>query len=90
MRGLPRWRVGVTGNGRYNPAYAGTTNIMKVVVELDTIQPRVCGDYLFVGSHSLMTVDTTPRMRGLPPAAGFMQNLGRYNPAYAGTTVENI
>ena len=34
--------------------------------------------------------DTTPRMRGLPLNDKAALNEGRYNPAYAGTTVENI
>ena len=72
---------------RYNPAYAGTTDDCTDVLEQVAIQPRVCGDYTRkVCKRSVMT-DTTPRMRGLPKRVGDMFHITRYNPAYAGTTI---
>ena len=51
-----------------------------------SIQPRVCGDYLFGHSISGRILDTTPRVRGLLGQTSAIGLQGRYNPACAGTT----
>ena len=75
---------------RYNPAYAGTTKRASAESMVTAIQPRVCGDYKVPFIQPEGTADTTPRMRGLRFQPARPKHLFRYNPAYAGTTVENI
>ena len=65
MRGLLKPKDGEKPVERYNPAYAGTTPGMEQRIQRAAIQPRVCGDYTFVSSGDRVTIDTTPRMRGL-------------------------
>ena len=90
MRGLPVSRRGQLTPRRYNPAYAGTTMTHSVFPRYLAIQPRVCGDYMRSEMRSWRVADTTPRMRGLLFQLIKCIIQLRYNPAYAGTTVENI
>ena len=71
---------------RYNPACAGTTPKSALEASLSSIQPRVCGDYQPSVPLSIVTPDTTPRVRGLLCAQSSVANAVRYNPACAGTT----
>ena len=71
---------------RYNPACAGTTNLLSAISLRGPIQPRVCGDYLMVQVHLRPPFDTTPRVRGLPQKGRLFLYGFRYNPACAGTT----
>ena len=73
-------------DGRYNPAYAGTTTIPPRFLLLLSIQPRVCGDYDKATIVHTALADTTPRMRGLLCYQRRSACSTRYNPAYAGTT----
>ena len=52
-----------------------------------SIQPRVCGDYAYLVTRDTAQVDTTPRVRGLHIAMVICNEICRYNPACAGTTV---
>ena len=90
MRGLLSHTIWGTLPLRYNPAYAGTTLRAFSRSFAAAIQPRVCGDYLDVDSIFQDSIDTTPRMRGLPASFRAAASRSRYNPAYAGTTVEDI
>ena len=88
MRGL-RWRHARPGSGvRYNPAYAGTTSHTAPSRRAQSIQPRVCGDYNRIDIHDRRHSDTTLRMRGLLREICNLLAECRYNPAYAGTTVD--
>ena len=60
------------------------------ILSTKTIQPRVCGDYVFELRFPWFHADTTPRMRGLLPTLQLINTGKRYNPAYAGTTVPAI
>ena len=71
---------------RYNPAYAGTTDVANLARTDEEIQPRVCGDYARASADNGLYCDTTPRMRGLLLEQELARFQSRYNPAYAGTT----
>ena len=86
VRGLLEEAVAVFQCLRYNPACAGTTCVDSLINKLYPIQPRVCGDYLALRLSLFPTVDTTPRVRGLPYPLSFCSFSLRYNPACAGTT----
>ena len=86
MRGLRGVCRSVLLTVRYNPAYAGTTPLRLSTRIENTIQPRVCGDYLCLTTGDARYLDTTPRMRGLQTALLHAQQQTGYNPAYAGTT----
>ena len=53
---------------------------------MQSIQPRVCGDYRAQQLRRLLLPDTTPRVRGLLDAKARSWAVYRYNPACAGTT----
>ena len=86
VRGLQPTDKGSHERIRYNPACAGTTVRTTLCGCTCPIQPRVCGDYREVRRHSVVHLDTTPRVRGLPPAILLVLLHRRYNPACAGTT----
>ena len=86
VRGLRSCGYHATHNNRYNPACAGTTSSESAIWSVDAIPPRVCGDYFHSAISTLMTRDTTPRVRGLPLARCYSLRVCRYNPACAGTT----
>ena len=88
MRGLPAASCPSSRARRYNPAYAGTTVGLVYNSRWCAIQPRVCGDYASRIVLLSGTLDTTPRMRGLRHAQPYGTSEVRYNPAYAGTTME--
>ena len=72
--------------GRYNPAYAGTTGFLPLSASDAAIQPCVCRDNLSCIFVASLSADTTLRMQG-QRSAWLSQNATiRYNPAYAGTT----
>ena len=86
VRGLLAALLGHEVDCRYNPACAGTTSTPCRVGCRPTIQPRVCGDYMTRRSPCSWSVDTTPRVRGLPLRIAIRDIAFRYNPACAGTT----
>ena len=86
VRGLQCSKYSAKLTNRYNPACAGTTSDRLHRGAVKPIQPRVCGDYLYLESTSFCIPDTTPRVRGLPCRRGCCIARGRYNPACAGTT----
>ena len=90
MRGLRTESIPLSSSTRYNPAYAGTTSPMPSASAPATIQPRVCGDYSPAPRSLTLHRDTTPRMRGLRTHQGGVYMSDRYNPAYAGTTIERM
>ena len=90
MRGLQRDCDAMSSTLRYNPAYAGTTLFRDSSSIERAIQPRVCGDYQATPFVINKFIDTTPRMRGLLVSRGVQWLPVRYNPAYAGTTVDFI
>ena len=71
---------------RYNPACAGTTLPISLIVRRAAIHPRVCGDYGAPEEPVFTQEDTTPRVRGLHSNAFPATLAKRYNPACAGTT----
>ena len=86
MRGLRSIPAAACPRWRYNPAYAGTTDVQHAPSHRQTIQPRVCGDYSPWTARQSWRADTTPRMRGLRLTSQDDTIADRYNPAYAGTT----
>ena len=88
MRGLQTEAEEHLKEARYNPAYAGTTSWSGTRGWLRPIQPRVCGDYGRMAHADESLADTTPRMRGLRSAWLSQNATIRYNPAYAGTTIQ--
>ena len=90
MRGLRTGLYRKPRISRYNPAYAGTTAARRLPAITLPIQPRVCGDYSWRAVSVRSCTDTTPRMRGLLTSSCVKPSPPRYNPAYAGTTVEDI
>ena len=87
MRGLRHESQMHMVDGRYNPAYAGTTVSRGYQCLSSAIQPRVCGDYETIRHLWKPLGDTTPRMRGLREGNTIGCGSYRYNPAYAGTTL---
>ena len=86
VRGLPCETHEIRRVERYNPACAGTTAGRHSPPRRPSIQPRVCGDYGASVIAERIVVDTTPRVRGLPPESSYARTSQRYNPACAGTT----
>ena len=86
VRGLPCAAAPSSAAARYNPACAGTTYRPDYHSAGQTIQPRVCGDYLPIVAGNRSAHDTTPRVRGLRRDRDQYISALRYNPACAGTT----
>ena len=62
--GKPEGTLGVGRRVRYNPACAGKTSSARLASVRTTIQPRVCGENASERSTVIVSVDTTPRVRG--------------------------
>ena len=86
VRGLHRANNAFWKFPRYNPACAGTTGSMFVMIGEKSIQPRVCGYYRLIRTLVKKGYDTTPRVRGLLSHQEVRYDESRYNPACAGTT----
>ena len=86
VRGLRSHRADFLKPSRYNPACVGTTNSAAHQRRRQSIQPRVCGDYLRRKTGLGHATDTTPRVRGLHLNSYQFKYESRYNPACAGTT----
>ena len=84
MRGICCWTKQNIARLRFNPAYAG--NIRRLCFEQvnQQVQPRVCGEYLYIVNSSNHGEGSTPRMRGIYCNFFETQKHSRFNPAYAG------
>ena len=50
---------------RFNPAYAGNIDMYRLTIEVQEVQPRVCGEYQTGEIQKRLLSGSTPRMRGI-------------------------
>ena len=87
MRGRLRDGVLMRSKIRTTPAYAGKTEINRLLSVNDPDHPRVCGEDRSTRSLYSAGVGPPPRMRGRPQSVDAYPNIGGTTPAYAGKTV---
>ena len=84
MRGISTHQHSSFASSRFNPAYAGNICKKSCSALVCKVQPRVCGEYMYMADFEPTMYGSTPRMRGIlkPLSAGL--KCQRFNPAYAG------
>ena len=90
MRGICRDFLATRPRCRFNPAYAG--NIARATSRTceKQVQPRVCGEYAITTTATIISVGSTPRMRGICSRLDSCSVLLRFNPAYAGNILGTL
>ena len=88
MRGIFFCTVDVIKICRFNPAYAGNIFVYARFRCFVEVQPRVCGEYMYLMHLSVLQIGSTPRMRGICSYSPSSIVSIRFNPAYAGN-IEN-
>ena len=86
MRGAPVWKDPYAiGNGII-PAYAGSTQYVRIPKPITGDHPRVCGEHFFTTKIFIGGRGSSPRMRGAPQTNAGDYDLQGIIPAYAGST----
>ena len=71
-------RVGIT------PAYAGKSNVKRVIIACVEDHPRLCGEKNYTAFYALLQVGSPPPMRGKVNSVICYVIVSRITPAYAG------
>ncbi len=71
---------------RFIPACAGNTKNKLKGGSLNGVHPRVCGEHNHIGSVAMITLGSSPRVRGTPYRQGRNVSAQRFIPACAGNT----
>ena len=71
---------------RFIPACAGNTPLLVVVLEADSVHPRMCGEHGETRLKGSSTAGSSPHVRGTPWRVGGAWGLRRFIPACAGNT----
>ena len=90
MRGISILHSSMLISSRFNPAYAGNIDIIKVVPSFIQVQPRVCGEYATDSTIFSTLSGSTPRMRGICISSALEMIKSRFNPAYAGNILKHF
>ena len=75
-----------SGFQRFIPACAGNTATFTVTFATALVHPRVCGEHRDILGFLLVTVGSSPRVRGTPDRTGPNNPPTRFIPACAGNT----
>ncbi len=73
-------------DGRFSPARAGNTQNIAAATFFGPVQPRACGEHVFLGRLALTNDGSAPRVRGTPVMAKAHACAARFSPARAGNT----
>ena len=84
VRGTPHYRAFMPHPVRFSPACAGNAQQLHAYIEYMSVQPRVCGERLLAGSHTLKQFGSAPRVRGTPAGRIAHAEAVRFSPACAG------
>ena len=86
MRGKPSHTSSLCRLAGNIPAYAGKTAVLALPNLVPWEHPRVCGENRGNVTSLLISLGTSPRMRGKPLRAKLERDYRRNIPAYAGKT----
>ncbi len=86
MRGTPIFAMPWTPCARIIPAYAGNTQATAPSFRLSRDHPRICGEHSSSELITIMSMGSSPHMRGTHRIQGRGCNLPGIIPAYAGNT----
>ena len=86
MRGTQRWKIGDAKTRGIIPAYAGNTQERRTCRTQGQDHPRVCGEHSSSELMTIMSMGSSPRMRGTPHARRWTVRSCWIIPAYAGNT----
>ena len=86
MRGAPDFVIVKATQGGIIPAYAGSTPMVVIIIEVKRDHPRVCGEHVMIQGVFCAPTGSSPRMRGAPNHRGFTSPWVGIIPAYAGST----
>ena len=88
LRGT-RWRQCLyCTQPRFIPASAGNTLPSKLVTEVSTVHPRVCGEHILNWTQTLIIYGSSPRLRGTHCSLRCRSCKLRFIPASAGNTYQ--
>ena len=86
MRGTHAAQFAHQANKRFIPAYAGNTACRRRKPERKPVHPRVCGEHEVFMLLLVVSVGSSPRMRGTRARSRSGRRSRRFIPAYAGNT----
>ena len=84
------WRcTRMDAHHRFIPAYAGNTFMFLISRLLLAVHPRACGEHRVTGRPWMITVGSSPRMRGTRAPCNTVPCARRFIPAHAGNTIRD-
>jgi len=84
VRGTRAGKLARPSTSRFIPACAGNAVSARLVLELDSVHPRMCGERRELLGHNIEVTGSSPRVRGTHRPAGAHSSVGRFIPACAG------
>ena len=82
-----RWRqIGHVFLRRFIPACAGNTCCLRSRLSITAVHPRVCGEHTAPHNSAVVSIGSSPRVRGTPGVCSGVQQRFRFIPACAGNT----
>ena len=85
-RGTRLGPAGLSGGGRFIPAWAGNTPASRTIPATPPVHPRVGGEHSFFVTAAAMAAGSSPRGRGTRLGHGQHELDQRFIPAWAGNT----
>ncbi len=86
-RGIRKCKILTKIITRFIPAWAGNTASCFHFGHVDTVHPRVGGEYSCSSTHPLKSAGSSPRGRGIQGICAGRGILIRFIPAWAGNTI---
>ena len=86
VRGTRVTDIKTAVDGRFIPACAGNTIIIKSIIERKSVHPRVCGEHKLLLFDMVAMAGSSPRVRGTPVGRFIDAVPRRFIPACAGNT----
>ena len=86
MRGTDVRRDLGVGLGRFIPAHAGNSILLKPLFGCFTVHPRACGEQIYAAEFRANAPGSSPRMRGTDRYISVTVGRTRFIPAHAGNS----